>query len=57
MPKGQIIEVNGIRYEAVEDDRVAFAEVALFVITSMTTTIVAVLSVARWDYMVVTLKD
>lgn len=26
MPKGQIIEVNGIRYEAVEDDRVAFAD-------------------------------
>lgn len=24
MPKGQVIEVNGIRYEAVEDDRVAF---------------------------------
>ena len=26
MPKGQIIEVNGIRYEAVEDDRAAFAD-------------------------------
>ena len=26
MPKGQIIEVNGIRYEADEDNRAAFAD-------------------------------